>query len=342
MNIERLKKLCALNSVSGFEEKMKTFFISENPQAKYLQDRLGSIFYIKKSSNPKAKRLLIACAMDEIGLMVNSINNDGSLGFITLESISPASLLHQKVEIIKRNDEIVNGIIVAKKYKFKEIALDKINLEDLVIDAGFTYEEALKNFKPGDLITFKHDFNHIGYCVVDKSLHQKALIEAIIELIEKLKHQTYDYEIVLGLIAQSTIGWRGSKTANYVVKPDIALILTGFEVNNSQPKININDGIIIGNYDKQMLPNRLLLNDFKAHINTKDYLGMLGNDGSFIHKTLSGVPTISIGIPIANMGSSVEMINTNNIDKLITGLIKYLNILDHQKIINLGVSDDEF
>lgn len=42
---------------------------------------------------------MIACAMDEIGLMIDKVNDDGTCSFVALEGLSSASLLHQEVTI---------------------------------------------------------------------------------------------------------------------------------------------------------------------------------------------------------------------------------------------------
>lgn len=335
MKIDRLEKLINIFSVASYEEKLKKFFKAECFEKEFIEDNLGSVFYLKKTNKKDAKRLLIACSMDELGLMIKEPLKDGSFSFITLEKLSPASLLHQRVNILTRDDEIIEGIITYPKVKFNEVALDRIDIDDLTID--LLDSNYLSKIKPGDLCTFKGEISLSNERIIAKALNQKVFIEIIISLIEKLKNYNLDYDLALGIIAQSTIGFRGSKTANYVVKPDFAIILNGFEVNNSDPKINLGDGIIVSQFDKQMIPNKLFLNDFKSYYDTKDYFGIIGNDGSFIHKTLNGVRCISIGIPIKNIYSPVEMLNLNDAVKLEKALLNYLINLNDEKLNNLEV-----
>ena len=51
-------------------------------------DRLGSVFGIKKSKNPDAATFMIASPLDEVGLMVSEVKNDGTLAFIPLEGVA--------------------------------------------------------------------------------------------------------------------------------------------------------------------------------------------------------------------------------------------------------------
>ncbi len=340
MHIERLKKLVDIFSVSSCEDELKDFFKKECYEKEFLEDKLGSVFYLKKSKNPHAKRVMIACSKDEVGLMIKEVSKDGTCSFITLEPLSPASLLHQRINILTRDNKIIEGFIFCKKTKFNEVSLETIKLDDLSIDTGEINAENL--IKPGDICGFKNQFYHSGNRVIAKGLNQKTFIEVVLSLINELKDIELDFEIALGIVAQSTIGFRGSKTANYVVKPDLAIIINGFEVNNSDPPVNLGDGFIVSQFDKQMLPNRLLLNDLKSKYEYKEYFGISGNDGSFIHKTMNGVSCVSVGIPIKNIHTSVEMIDLSDVKKLEDNLFDYIKTLSNEKIIKLGVSDDEF
>ena len=138
--------------------------------------------------------------------------------------------------------------------------------------------------------------------------------------------------MAVGAIGQSVIGYRGTKTATYVVKPDMAIVLTGFETNKSSPKISRNDGVILGYYDRQKL-----LKDIQSVVNdVKPYIGNYGNDGSFIHKTLKGTPTISMGVALSHIGSGHEIFSLSDVDCLVDGLVKYIKSLSSQKINDIG------
>ena len=96
MNTERLKRLCGSFGVSSGEQAaahiLQEAYKPLCDELKY--DRLGSVFAIKRSKNPKAATLMLASPLDEAGLMISEVKKDGTLAFIPLESIAPASLLH--------------------------------------------------------------------------------------------------------------------------------------------------------------------------------------------------------------------------------------------------------
>lgn len=334
-----IKELNKIYSTSSLEKELNQYL--KNNYLKYTnefkEDRLYSIFGVKKSKNKNALRLMIACAMDEIGLMIDKINNDGTLSFIALENLSSSSLLHQEVTITTFDNKKVKGFITSNS-KYMENAQENIKMDDLIIDTGLDFNKVSKLISIGDIVSIDGNLHFIDDIVVGRSLNQKIFQMVTMLLFEKLKDIELDYEINIGCIGQSTIGYRGSKTATHVIEPDVAIVLTGFEVNKSN--IKLNDGVILGHYDKQMLPDKKLLNNFKSKVSTKPYIGFLGNDGSFIHKTLKGTPCISIGIPMKNMGTSCVFASIKDIEKLVDSLVSYLKTLKLEEI-NSGVKDCE-
>ena len=60
--------------------------------------------------------------------------------------------------------------------------------------------------------------------------------------------------------------------------------------------------------------------------------GKKGNDGSFIHKTLSGTPCIALGIGVSAMGSGNEAVCLKDGEKLTDALGAFLANLSSAKI----------
>ena len=142
---------------------------------------------------------------------------------------------------------------------------------------------------------------------------------------EKIADKDFDFNIVIGTVAQSIIGFRGTKTATYVVKPDLALALSCYDGAKMGE-------IYAGYYDTGMLPDNKLLNDFVQATKAKPHFGKKGNDGSFIHKTLSGTPCIALGIGVSAMGSGNEAVCLKDGEKLTDALGAFLANLSSAKI----------
>ncbi|EJW92357.1 Peptidase M42, partial [gut metagenome] len=172
-----------------------------------------SLFCVKKSNNPNAKTLMIATSLDELGLMVSDYESDGTLKFVALEGMSPASLLHQKVVVYTRDHTAYSGVVACNKVRFMEDPSASIKMDMLVLDMGMTLEEAKDVFTIGDLVSLGGQCEKVGTnCVMGKQLNTRMMLEAIIEISERLKGHDLDFNVAMGGIAQSVVGWRGTKT----------------------------------------------------------------------------------------------------------------------------------
>jgi len=338
MNTDRLETLCGSFGVSSAEQEiahiLKKGYEPLCDELKY--DRLGSVFAIKRSKNPKAAVFMIAAPLDEVGLMISEVKKDGTLAFIPLESIACSSLLHQRVQILTRKDTYIEGVISMSK-KALEDSCEIKNTEDLFITCGMGYEEIKELVQPGDLAGYSATYSQNNGILMAKALFPRVLNEVTLELLEKIKDEEFDFHLAVGGIAQSVIGFRGTKTATYVIQPDAAIALTVFD--GAQKKVQPGDGVVLGYYDRQMLPSQSLLHDFSQKIKTKAYFGLMGNDGSFIHKTLKGTPSVSAGIAVENVGSANEICKSCDVDALVDALASYLHTIDSNKILEFGLGD---
>lgn len=336
-SFERLASLCEAMGVSGEENDVKAILQNELVGDEWVKDRLGSLFCVKKSQNPNAKTLMIASSLDELGLMVSDYESDGTLKFVALEGISAASLLHQKVVVYTRDHTAYTGVVSCNKVRFMEEPSASIKMDMLVLDMGMTLEEAKEVFTIGDLVAFASITEKLGHDVVmGKQLNTRMMLEAIIEISERLKDHELDFNVAMGGIAQSVVGWRGTKTATYVVQPDCALVLCGFDAAKSSPKIIRGNGMCLGVYDKQMLPSKRLLNDFAEKFSVQKAIGNYGNDGSFIHKTLKGTPSLSLGVAMNNVGSPRVLASVSDLNDLVEKTVQYILSLNSAKIEEFG------
>lgn len=319
-----IKEIYDIYSVSSFERPISEYLEQayQGYSYKIVKDKLNSIFFNKE--NPGRKKVMIAFPLDEYGLMVREIEDNGRVRFVLLEDISPLSFLNQRVNIITRNKENIKGIVKAD-VKFAENSKTNIGEDDLYIEVLVPRDKLEERVKIGDLVSLDSPFYEDEDFIMARSLSQKIFQYISLNLAEKIKDKTYPFDLYVGGISQSTIGFRGTKTATYVIKPDLALALTSFETNASSPKISLGDGLIVGKYDKQMLPDKKLLSFVEDRFESKSYLGLRGNDGSFIHKTISGTPSLSVGLATANISTANEIVLKTDIEKLENFLIDFLD-----------------
>ena len=109
-----LEKLCALNSTSGDEARVREFIIKQiEDYCTYEVDNLGSVIAFKKGKKTPKKRVSINAHMDEVGFIITSITDDGYLKFAPVGGIDTKVCLDRVVTV---GEKEVTGVIADKAF----------------------------------------------------------------------------------------------------------------------------------------------------------------------------------------------------------------------------------
>ena len=115
MLIDTLKELCALSGVSSREDAVRDYIRAQAaPYADSIRvDVMGNLIIEKKGAVPGGKKLMLAAHMDEVGLMVHTITDEGYLKFSTVGGIDRRVLIGKRVLVGERQ---LPGVIGLKAY----------------------------------------------------------------------------------------------------------------------------------------------------------------------------------------------------------------------------------
>ena len=325
----RLKELCQLRGVSGDEKELHDFLNKEYEKRNLsiIKDRLGSIFGLKKG-NDSSYKIMISSNIDESGGMISDIREDGLMEFLTI-GLYEKSLFEQRiVKVLNRRHEEYTGFIVK-------------NEKELLLDAGYgSKEEVLgAGIQIGDM--FVVDIPTLclpNKEILSKNLSNRAGLEAGLTVLDKLKEnkEMLPFDVVIGGISHSVTGQRGAITATTAVKPDIAIVIDAAYVKN--PKDNI---VYIRSFDKSMLPNQMLKQEFYEVAQKKGYIPeghfqLEATDGSFIHKSLIGTPTVVLVLPLKHKQAILNSLKIEHINNLSDVIIEFIKGLTAEKIEKFG------
>ena len=111
--LEQLKTLCALNGVSGDEGAVRDYIRREaEPYADSIRtDAMGNLIVHKKGKKRTGNKLLLAAHMDEVGVIVTGITEQGFLRFDFVGGVDRRVALGKPVVL---GDARVPGIIGLK------------------------------------------------------------------------------------------------------------------------------------------------------------------------------------------------------------------------------------
>lgn len=330
-----LKELTEIMSASGDEkeirEKIKS--IVEPYVDNVYVDKMGNLITCKKGKKDKPK-IMLAAHMDEVGLMVKSVNEDGTLSFSPVGGVDNRILVSKTVKV---GEKKINGVIGAKPIHLqkREEQQRPLDYDSLYIDIGATSkEEALKHVSLGDYIYFDSNFEILG----NDYVKAKALDDRIgcNVLIEVLKNE-YEYPICVAFTVQEEVGLRGAGVAAYNVEPDFAIVVEGTvaaDVSDSVPHLvstELGKGPAISLMDRTALYDKKVIDKIVkiAEENKVPYqfrrIASGGNDAGKIHLTKGGIKTVAISVPcryIHSFNSVAKLSDFENTVKLVDLVIK--------------------
>ncbi|GFN37128.1 M42 family metallopeptidase [Tepidimicrobium xylanilyticum] len=329
-----LKRLTEASGVSGNEKEVRDIIINEIKD--YVDelkvDKLGNVIIYKKGKE-NSKKLMITAHMDEVGLMITDIDNEGLLKFTTVGGIDKRILVSKPVSV--GNNKIL-GVIGAKPIHLqkREEWQKALNVDQLYIDIGAkNREEAEKLVSIGDYVSFDSQYIEFGENLVKaKALDNRVGCSLLIELIKATKDVSF-YGV---FTVMEEIGLIGAGPAAYSIDPDISIILEGtlcYEV----PKMDehlvptyLNKGPAISIMDRTTIYNR----EFRTKItkiaekNNIPYqyrkTSMGGNDSGKIHTTKEGSITATLSVPCRNIHSPTSIMSKTdykNTFKLLTAIL---------------------
>ena len=313
----------SLYGTSGSEGDVRRAILNEiSPFAKTRVDKLGNIIAFKRGKNEPPATVMLSAHMDEVGMLVTDITDDGYLRFDTVGGIDPRTLCGKQVAIGRGKLPGVIGIKAPHLSKKSE-ADTVLKAEDMYIDIGaLDKEDAERHVLLGDIVGFRSDYAEFG----DNLVRAKALDDRIgcLVLTNLLKSDLpFDTYFVFSVMEE--IGCIGSGTAAFSIKPDYSIVIEGTTAadistdTSKTPVCRVGDGPVISFmdgstvYDKRFI--RMAL-DSARECGIKHQLKQAvagGNDSGRIQRTGAGASALAISVPVRYLHTSMGIASLDDI-----------------------------
>ncbi|MBQ5671653.1 MAG: M20/M25/M40 family metallo-hydrolase [Oscillospiraceae bacterium] len=311
--IELLKKLCALPGPSGREEKVREYIAEYAKQYadEMLTDPMGNLHVFRKGLN-REKTLMVCGHMDEIGMIVTGITNDGYLKFDFVGGVDRRVVIGKRVWM---GEHRIPGIIGVKAYHLCKGEADKVvpPVSALYIDIGAESKaEAEKLISLGDIGCFDEDVFEFGNGMLKaKAIDDRLGCAVCMKLMEKQPPCDTWYVFT----CQEEVGARGAGTAAFRIQPDAAVIveattaadLPGVPAHKTICKPG--NGAVIPFMDRNTIYNRRfydaltkLADSHGIKWQTKQMIAG-GTDACNIQRSRVGVPVVGIAAALRNIHS---------------------------------------
>ncbi|MDY0209988.1 MAG: hypothetical protein RBQ91_01095 [Acholeplasma sp.] len=313
------EKLMSASGISAYESSV--FKIMYEEMKKYSNfeiktDNLGSIFGVKYSKNPSAKTVMFAGHLDEVGLMVSQILDNGAIKVIPIGGLVPEVFISQQLFIETRNGKIPGIIGSIPPHLSKNQTVD---FQDLVLDIGAPNKEAVINagVSIGDMVLPKNPFsyNYDQTKVMSKAVDNRWGCGMALELIRDFNDVELEFNLVIGATVQEEVGLRGAGTSVFKLKPDMFIAMDASPLNDlldSKASGKMGEGFLIRLFDPRNIMGPKLFNYFKEvaskhEIKHQVYIAKGGTDAARALDSNDGIIATTIGLPARYIHSTVAM-----------------------------------
>ena len=223
---ELLKRLCSIPGVSSWEDQVRDCVMDVAGQyaTELRVDVMGNVIAFKEGVKATGNKLLLTAHMDEVGLMVRSITDEGYLKFDTVGHIDRRVLLGKRVLV---GPNLIPGVVGLKAYHLVSRDEEKNvpKLEDYYLDIGAkSRKEAEGLIRLGDVAVYDSKPELFGGGL----LKGRALDGRIgCAVLLWLMREELPMDCTFVFTVQQEVGARGAFGAAFSVKPQIALVLEG-------------------------------------------------------------------------------------------------------------------
>ena len=323
---ELLEKLTSAFGPSGYESRVRDLILEtiKNDIDEYRIDALGNLITRKGTRKTNGKRIMISSHMDEIGLMVTHVDEQGFAYATNLGGVRPLNLMSNRVVFADGTE----GMLCARDMEPGKIPA----LDQYFVDTGASSRESCK-VKIGDPAVFVGRFVDMGDRWMSKTMDDRIGCLIAIEALKALKDSPHEVWFVFSV--QEEVGLRGAKTSAYSVDPEIGIALDVTSCNDTPglternlkfgagPCIKAKDGSLVGT---PWLNNALYDAAERAGIPYQvEVLRGAGTDAGAISLTRSGVPSSAISVACRYVHTPSEMVDVSDVKQAIQLLVEFLS-----------------
>lgn len=300
----------------------------------YRKDTMGNRFAIVNPGGDPS--IMFAGHIDELGLIITYINDDGFVYFDTLGGHDATMISGRRVSILTQNG-VVKGVTGKRAIHLMDADDRKKvpQIHEIWIDLGVkSKKEAEALVRIGDAAVYDQSFELIrGSVGVARAFDDKAGAYAVMEAALRLKKEKrLAAKVTAAATTQEEIGTRGAMTAAFSENPDFAIAVDvghatdspdcdkrkyGKFVQGGGPIIcrgpNINPVIfnkIVACAEANKIPYQLEADPRPT-----------GTDARAIQVAQSGVATGLISIPLRYMHTPSEMVDLEDIEHTVQLLV---------------------
>jgi len=321
-----IKKLVEATGPSGYESKVRDLVLEEvKPFVdEYLIDNLGNLITRKGEKNTGGMTIMLAAHLDEIGIIVTHVDENGFARFTTIGGVRPRNTAGGRVRFLNG----ASGVIGMEGEPGNHNVTD---ITKMYIDLGVSKKKDCP-VSIGDVAAFERTFADLGDRIVSKALDDRIGVGVLIKTLEKVK--AGPNEIAGVFTVQEEVGLRGATTAAFGIDPDLGIAIditkSGDTPKDDSIDVGLGKGPAIKIKDSGMISDPRVVTWMEAGAKSANLPYQLeiliggSTDARAIQTSRAGVPSGCISIPCRYFHSPSEMVDLNDAQNAVKLLVHLL------------------
>ncbi len=331
-HLDLLKELILTPGVSGWEDQIRDK-IRERVSG-FGPTTVDAMGNLTLTLGQGEKHALFVAHMDEIGLIVSHIEDNGYLRVKKVGGIDDRVLVGRAVDIYPDGlPRPVPGVIGLKpphlmKDRDKEMA-EVIKVEDTMVDLGTTSRretEALGITKLSPIILRKHFSILSNDLIAGRGFDDRMGCAALIETLGLIDPGELGHKVTFAWSVQEELGLRGAYALGNTLKPDYAVAIDSCNTGDAPQvdfhlsAVRVGEGPVLRMFDRMAFASRSLMKRISETAEGEGIptqIAVTGGttDGAAIQT--QGVAMIPLAVPIRYVHSPNEIMSLRDYDNLV-------------------------
>ncbi len=333
---QTLEILTAANGVAGEETNAAAaackLLSAYAPDARV--DDFGNVVGTLPCEEADFPTLLLDAHIDEIGMIVNYITEDGFLKVSGCGGVDIRVLAAQRVTVYGNGGKnVLSGVMTSTPPHLGGDSTKALELDEIFIDIGMDGKAAKENVRLGDRALIETPLTTLaGEKLTGKALDDRSGVAVLLAVLDQLQERKTCYKIAVQFSAQEETGERGAGLGAYAVSPDYALAVDvsfALTAGEKPEKCGIlGKGAMIGvspALDRKMsdkLREVAAREGIPAQVEVMG--GATGTNADAISGSKTGVRTALVSIPLKYMHTPVETISVADLENTAELIARFL------------------
>jgi endoglucanase len=324
---ELIQTLVAAPGPSGFEARARQ--AAQQAAAAHADeiwvDALGNLIARKGRKAADGKKIMLAAHLDEIGLMVTHVDENGFARFSNLGYLYLRNLPGARVRFLDGTPGVIGLEPVENPDHLPP-------LDRMYIDLGATRREDCP-VRIGDVAVFERPWLEMGDRITAKALDNRLGVAILIETLRRLEQTPH--EVYCAFTVQEEVGARGAATAAFAIQPDLALAVdvtkTGDTPKETRMDVRLGGGPAIKVRDQLFISDPRLM---AWMVRTAEAAGLPHQfeilergytDAHTIQVSRAGVPAAGLVVPCRYVHTASETASLSDVEHAVRLLAALLS-----------------